>query len=208
MCLVTTETPVNSLNVNITNAVNQRYPGSTILKAEQILNGANALAVTNCNFAEQQPGKIRSHFTDRPILLHAERWQSGDGQYNEAAGSTACQRRSYSDQKQTLRCGEQQVAKRQSAGTAGSRCGQRAINELNVAIANATKVHLKANVQGSNRVHHGDSVQVQVNVDRGRTDSFQGFIATVNLPSGIAPAAGRSYPARTNQHSCRSYGSG
>ena len=40
--LVTVETPVNSVPPTVANAVVQRYPGSTILYAEQMMSGANA----------------------------------------------------------------------------------------------------------------------------------------------------------------------
>ena len=186
--LVTTETPVNSLNVNITNAVNQRYPGSTILKAEQILNGANAPCCYKLQLQLSNSQARSVHILPTGQFFYTP----NDG--NQATGNTTRQQvqQLVNDARTAIRNKHFDVAnnKLQNASQLAPQDPdvQRAINELNVAMANATKVHLKANVQGSNRVHHGDSVQVQVNVDRGRTDSFQGPVAlTVNLPSGIAP---------------------
>ena len=66
-------------------------------------------------------------------------------------------------------------------------CRERSTS-LNVAMANATKVHLKANVQGSNRVHHGRQRAGASERRSRRTSSFQNPVTlTVNLPSGIAP---------------------
>ena len=73
---------------------------------------------------------------------------------------------------------------------------QTAIRELTTAMANAaaaaTKVVLKANVQGPNQVLPGGFVQVQVTVDRTQQNSFQGDIALYvnNPPPGIVVQGG------------------
>ncbi len=292
--LVTVETPVNSVPPAVANAVVQRYPGSTILYAEQMMSGANAPSgfklqilqnnnqtkwvhilptgqyfhtpndrnqaqttqqvqqlVNDANAAirakqfdvannklqqanqlapldrdvqramndlnqaigTQSPQQVRQLVNDAHAAIRAKQFdvannklqlanqlapqdrdvQRAMNDLNQAIGTQSPQqvRQLVNDAHAAIRAKQFDVAsnKLQLANQLApqDRDVQRAMNDLNQAMATATSIFLKANIQGSNRVHPGDNVQVQVTVDRGRTDSFQGPISLAlnNLPSGI-----------------------